>query len=414
MEFYVEALKPPDAASSPVEIVERKGLGHPDTICDALAEEFSLALSRHYLEHFGTILHHNVDKLLLCAGRSTPAFGGGSVTQPIDVFLAGRATRDVKGVRVPVGELAVESCRGWVRSHLPHLDPEKHMRFHVLVGPGSEELVELYLRQERTGIRLANDTSCGCGYAPFSELEILTDSVERHLNADAVKRAHPELGEDIKVMGVRRGDAIHLTLAVALVDRFVRDIEDYCRKVENATGLAQLIAKDLADCPATIEMNTADAPADGSIYLTVTGTSAEAGDDGEAGRGNRVNGLITPYRPMTMESLAGKNPVTHVGKLYNLAAGLIAADILQCVPTATAAECRLVSQIGRPIKEPQLVDVGVRLREPGALEKARPEIESVIRMHLDGMDRYADELLTGRLGLDRWPLRQTPTEQDAA
>jgi S-adenosylmethionine synthetase len=39
-----------DSAIEPIdetaEAVERKGLGHPDTICDALAESFSRALSR--------------------------------------------------------------------------------------------------------------------------------------------------------------------------------------------------------------------------------------------------------------------------------------------------------------------------------------------------------------------------------
>ena len=54
------------------------------------------------------------------------------------------------------------------------------------------------------------------------------------------------------------------------------------------------------------------------IYLTVTGLSAEQGDDGEVGRGNRVNGLITPSRAMSLEAAAGKNAVAHVGKLYNL------------------------------------------------------------------------------------------------
>jgi S-adenosylmethionine synthetase len=47
------------------EIVERKGLGHPDTICDALAETLSRNLCREHRDRFGTVLHHNVDKALL-------------------------------------------------------------------------------------------------------------------------------------------------------------------------------------------------------------------------------------------------------------------------------------------------------------------------------------------------------------
>ena len=48
-----------------VEIVEHKGIGHPDTMCDALAEAFGVALARDYRERFGRVLHFNVDKALL-------------------------------------------------------------------------------------------------------------------------------------------------------------------------------------------------------------------------------------------------------------------------------------------------------------------------------------------------------------
>ncbi len=99
-------------------------------------------------------------------------------------------------------------------------------------------------------------------------------------------------------------------------------------------------------------MNAAD-PAShsdaGDVFLTVTGTSAEAGDDGEVGRGNRTCGLITPYRSITLEAAAGKNPVSHVGKLYNLVASRIAAAITAEIPDVPDAACVLVSQIGRPV-----------------------------------------------------------------
>ncbi|HSJ96111.1 MAG TPA: methionine adenosyltransferase, partial [Myxococcota bacterium] len=79
MRVSLRALPGDGPEAEPVEVVERKGLGHPDSICDALAEAFSLALSRFYREHFGRILHHNVDKVLLVGGRAEPAFGGGAV-----------------------------------------------------------------------------------------------------------------------------------------------------------------------------------------------------------------------------------------------------------------------------------------------------------------------------------------------
>src|SRR5512134_1572769 len=129
--------------AEPVEVVERKGLGHPDSICDALAEAFSLALSRAYRERFGRILHHNVDKVLLVGGRSEPAFGGGQVREPIELTLAGRAVREWRGVAVPVEEIAREACETWLAAHLHALDARAHVRIACRVRPGAAELVEL-------------------------------------------------------------------------------------------------------------------------------------------------------------------------------------------------------------------------------------------------------------------------------
>ena len=404
MDVSVERLAGPGVAERAVEIVERKGLGHPDTICDALSEQLSLALSRFYLERFGRILHHNVDKALLWGGASRPAFGGGAVDAPMEIFLAGRAVRSFRGVEVPVEEMVVETSRRWLADHLHALDPEKHVVLRCLVRPGSGELADLFLRQERSGVWLANDTSCGVGYAPLSELERVVHAVEAELNAVETKARAPEVGEDVKVMGVRHGDAIHLTVACALVDRFVTDREDYLAKKARVAAAARGAARAHTELEIGVEVNAADDPAGGSLYLTVTGTSAEAGDDGEAGRGNRVNGLITPCRPMTMESVAGKNPVTHVGKLYNLAAGLIAETVVAELPEVREAECRLVSEIGRPVAEPRAVDLGVRGADGNAAPLPVGEVAAIVREGLARIDRLAGELVRGELGIDRWPL----------
>jgi S-adenosylmethionine synthetase len=412
MALLIESLETPPADQWEMEIVERKGTGHPDTICDCVAEEFSLALCRFYQEHFGLILHHNVDKVLLRGGSASPRFGGGRVTEPIEIYLAGRATSEFKGVRVPVAELAEESCRQWLRAALPALDPDKHVRVHSLIRAGSAELVELFLRQREKGVVLANDTSCGVGYAPLSELERLVYSVEQQLNLPSVKEVQPELGGDIKVMGVREGQQIHLTIACALVDAYVADLKDYLVKKARIADMVQKTVRNFTPRQVTVAVNTADDPDAASIYLTVTGTSAEAGDDGEAGRGNRANGLITPCRPMTMEAVAGKNPVTHVGKLYNLAANLISLAIVREIPEVKEALCYLVSQIGRPIGEPQLADVKVRM-EPGyTLEPFRPRLQEIVSHHLGRVGALAQELLDGTL-TSSWPFRHTPaTDQE--
>jgi len=390
MKPEIGPLEAPSPESLPFEIVERKGLGHPDTICDALTENLSRALSRVYLERFGAILHHNVDKALLCGGAARPAFGGGEVTEPIDIYLAGRATASFDGATIPVEEIAIEESRRWLRENLRHLDPVRHVRIHPRIRPTSPDLAELFLRRREAGAPLANDTSLGVGFAPLDRLESAVLAVERKLNAPQAKAAQPEIGEDVKVMGVRNGSNLELTVACAVVGRHVADLDDYLRKKARIRDLAAAAAGG-----AKVALNTADGDTTESVYLTVTGLSAEAGDDGQVGRGNRVNGLITPYRPMSLEAAAGKNPVTHVGKLYNLLANRIARALVAEVSGVREAYCYLVSRIGRPVTEPQLVDLKLRLDEPAALGALRPRAAEVAQREIAGVTTLWRELLEG-------------------
>lgn len=79
------------------EVVERKGIGHPDTLADGISEAISRSLSGYYLEEFGQILHHNVDKVLIIAGQSQPRFGGGSISKPPSVVVGGELQRLMQG-----------------------------------------------------------------------------------------------------------------------------------------------------------------------------------------------------------------------------------------------------------------------------------------------------------------------------
>jgi S-adenosylmethionine synthetase len=364
-------------------------------MCDALAEELSIALCRFYFQEFGCLLHHNVDKALLWGGSARPAFGGGEILAPMEIFLAGRATTKFQGVEVPVAELAATSCRDWLRRHFHALNPEKHVKLHCLVRPGSADLAELYARAAATGIWLANDTSCGVGYAPLSPLERVVYEVERQLNSPVIKESYPEIGEDIKVMGIRRDGAIYLTLGCAFIDRYLDSPDDYCQKKTRLEARVKEIARQVTELPVNVAVNTADDPEHGSFYLTVTGTSAEAGDDGQVGRGNRANGLISPYRPMTLEASAGKNPITHVGKLYNIAANQIAGKIVAEIPEVTAAYCYLVSQIGKPVREPQLIDLQVQTAAGLPVEPLRQTVEAIAGEILAGMDTLWQRLVAG-------------------
>lgn len=395
MELFVHLSSGLPAGAQEVEIVERKGIGHPDTICDGLAEHTSVRLSRYYIEQFGRILHHNVDKVLLVGGAARAAFGGGEILQPIEIYMAGRATAEYGGERIPIREIAVEACREWLAQNVPGFAGERVVQIIPLLRPGSADLTDLFARQ--SGSPLANDTSCGAGFSPLTDLENVVLEAERCLNRRETKLRSPEIGEDIKVMGVRRGDRISLTIGCAFIGRHIRDLDDYVSKKESLRDFVLKTVRPMTPLDIDAIVNAADDVKTGSIYLTVTGSSAEAGDDGEVGRGNRTNGIITPYRPMTLEAAAGKNPVSHVGKIYNLIAGRIAGSIAADMPDVADASCILVSRIGHRVSDPQVVDVRLVSRGSLSIDAARRSVDSIVRAELAKTGELTSELLAGSL-----------------
>ncbi|PLJ76955.1 methionine adenosyltransferase [Infirmifilum sp. SLHALR2] len=392
---------PPDLL--PVEIVERKGTGHPDFIADSISEAASRELSKYYLEKFGRILHHNLDKVLVVGGQSSPRFGGGEVLQPIYILVSGRATTDVveaDGTRVPVpvGPLVLKATREWIKTNIRYLDPDHHVIVDYRIGKGSVDLVDIYQRaQSYPG---ANDTSMGIGYAPLSETEKLVFETERLLNSPKVKKEVPAVGEDIKVMGVRKGDTIHLTIAAAIVSRHVRSTEEYLDVKKEIRKLVLEKASEITERKVEVYVNTGDDPSKGDrggLYLVVTGTSAEHGDDGATGRGNRANGLITPFRPMSLEATAGKNPISHIGKLYNIVAFNASQEIAQ-LDHIREVYIKLISQIGKPINEPLLAYIAINADE-AAISRVKHQAEEILADHLDGINRLWEKVLRGEVTL---------------
>ncbi|MFH1836213.1 MAG: methionine adenosyltransferase [Methanobacteriota archaeon] len=340
-------------SEQPVELVERKGIGHPDSICDGLAEAVSRGLSNHYLENVGHILHHNTDQVELVGGLSDPSYGNTEILEPIYILLSGRATNVFEKEKIPVGEIAISAAKEYLSDTFKYIDQKKGVVWDQKLGLGSSDLRDVF---GRDGIPKSNDTSFGVSFAPFSLTEQLTYDTEKFINGK-MKKDLPFSGTDVKVMGVRFEHEITLTIANAFVARHLEDWSDYeAKKEEMKEKVLDFISKK-TDEKVVVEINTGDSAEHESGFICVTGTSAEMGDDGSVGRGNRANGLITPYRPMSLEATAGKNPVNHVGKIYNLLSKRIADEIAKA--GATQVYVRLMSQIGKPIDKPLCASVQV-------------------------------------------------------
>jgi len=189
-------------------------------------------------------------------------------------------------------------------------------------------------------------------------------------------------------MGLRKKNKISITIACAMVSKYIQDLSEYISIKEEMHGKIMDFIEKKTDKVVSLDINTADDIKSKSVYLTVTGLSAENGDDGSVGRGNRCNGIITPYRPMSMEATAGKNPVNHVGKLYNLLSNKIAMEIAD--EGAKQVYVRIMSQIGKSISEPMILSIQLDKSSKG-LEKRAYEIAEYNLEHIEDISKLLIE-----------------------
>jgi len=378
-----------------IELVERKCLGHPDSLADGIAESISRALSRSYLEECGSVLHHNTDQGEVVAGESIPKFGGGTITKPIYFLISGRATKTFNGVNIPADAIAVEAARDYIRKILPLINMERDVIVDCRMGNGSTDLQDVF-RSCEGKVPRANDTSFGVGHAPFSEAESIVRGVATFID-DTLRPKYPVIGQDCKIMCMRDGDAVTLTVAMAFVDRYCSGIAEYIEQKNVLAEQITLVAKRFTARKINVAINTADDLDAGSVFLTVSGTSAEMGDDGSVGRGNRANGLITPNRPMSMEATSGKNPINHIGKIYNLLATQIAQDCVAEVDGIEEMYVRILSQIGYPIDEPHVASAQI-LTKPGVdMKSVKPDVEAIIDGWLEKTTTITEKVIRGEL-----------------
>ena len=381
-------------AERPIEFVERKGVGHPDSLIDGIVESISLELCKAYMDTAGQILHHNVDKGLIIGGASEANFGTAKITRPIEVILTGRATTKYKNFTIPVDEIAIRTADAYLRKYTRFLDVDKEVKIVSKIVSGSSDLNGIFSRGD--GVPLANDTSFGIGFAPFTETERLTLETETFLNSSDYKKKMPMVGEDIKVMGVREHDSIMLTIAIAFVSHLVKNMDEYIKAKETVAKDVKQLAKKYTKKNVEVAVNTGDSHEDEDVYLTKTGLSCEAGDDGSVGRGNRTNGLITPFRHMSLEAAAGKNPINHVGKIYSILSTEIAKDIVKQYPSIRECNVAIVSQIGRRIDDPKNLSIDIIMEKGQKLAPINSKVRAIAQEKLNNIATITKELTNGK------------------
>jgi S-adenosylmethionine synthetase len=360
-------------------------------------DAISVALSKEYIKEFGTILHHNVDKGLLAAGRVNKRFGSGKILKPMELTIGDRATYRVGDKKIPVDEIAIDTAKKWIKDNLRFVDPEKHIKYRIVLAPGSEGLTDIFLRPGK--VRGANDTSAAVGYYPMSPTEKVVLELERYLNSKRFKDKYPETGEDIKVMGLRRGDMLSLTVAMPLLAPCIKSENEYFeRKDAIHKEMLRFLERFESFRKIEVYFNTLDEKGRGlgGIYLSLLGTSAEDADSGQVGRGNRVNGLISMNRPMGTEAAAGKNPVSHVGKIYNVLAHKIAEKIYKKIDGIKEVYVLLLSRIGTPIDQPQMATAQVLLERGRKINEIAKMADEIFEKEFSRINKFCMELSRGK------------------
>jgi S-adenosylmethionine synthetase len=367
------------------ELVERKGLGHPDTICDAIAEAMSRLYSRFCLESFGRIAHHWFDKVMLIGGEADIRFGEGRLVRPYTLIYAGKCAFSVGDRRIPVDEIARQAAEQVLATRLTGFRSQTDLQVRLelvdYTGPGRSSsryrprcVEDLPLLDD--GDRVSNDANLLVGFSPLTPLEKLVLYAENWLNSREFKANNPDVGWDIKVIGSRVGDEITLLMNIPFLAAAITSMRFYNERKQAVTELLRVNLERHFDLKPVLRVNPADLE-EARPYLVALGSVADTGDVGVTGRGNRVNGLITPMRPMSIEAFSGKNPVDHTGKLHAWAATELARVL--AAKLETGVEVFIHTAKGTLTREPDDVMINVtRVLEAEEERFVKEELTSIL------------------------------------
>lgn len=379
----------------PYELVERKGVGHPDTMCDAIAERASRLYAQHCLDRFGRVAHHWFDKVLLFGGEADVDYGVGDLTVPYTVLFAGKGAYAVGDEPIPLEDILFRASADVLAEVTTGFDESRHLRVecrivdHQGAGRGNsryrpqsvDDLVEI-----GDPTLTSNDTNLLHGHAPLSALEALVLGVEQYVNGD-MKATHPNTGWDVKVFGSRRDREFRLVVNMPFLARCVQSLDDYFEQKAKAVDAIATYVTDAHGLTVDLLVNPTDR--NGLPYLTALGSVADTGDVGVVGRGNRINGLITPMRPMSIEAPAGKNPLDHTGKLYGVLAQRLAERVHATI--GHPAEVHIFTSKEAPLHSPD--EVVVRLAGWTASGVDEATVSSIVADALADMAGLTREII---------------------
>lgn len=399
------------------EVVETKGKGHPDNICDTLAEKISSNYSKYCIENYGVILRHMIDKLSILGGGSKVHFGKGEMIAPIKILINGRFTDRYKDEHIDYMKIVTDTIKQYFSELFPLLDTDKYLLIidntHHNEGPGvvyndddstkNERMKFFEVTDDKDVVRhnnhfRCNDTSTTVSYYPMSNLEQTVLDIEQTLNSTEYKSNYPWVGSDIKVMGMRKEDKVEITSCVPLISLYVSDLTDYKNKLQMLKNDIEIIVRKYFNKnDLHIYLNTRDNYENNDLYLTAIGSAVESGDEGAVGRGNRSRGVIPFSRNFSMEAACGKNPVYHTGKLFTAIGDVISKKIFDKYHIENVVYC--TSKMGDEINNPWNVSVELNKTVSNEIKK---DIDKIVKDEIKNHSKITSDLINGKIKLNSY------------
>lgn len=372
------------------EAVERKGIGHPDTIADMIADEFNRLYLIYCMDHFDRPLNHSVDKTVVVGAASRSWLGGFEIIKPITVHIIGKFAESFEGERLPLEQLARQATDNLLPVVTRRAQIMDCCRFMLENGAGiqPDHSATFYRPLQTTqgndpGRELvANDTVVAVGVAKQEDLGTSIRNLETYITRgfDDFPNHHSFFGTDVKIAAIAEHGRLSVTLCIPVHPESVSSVAQYLELIDFAKQrVSSFISQQSAFTrfsDVMLHFNTKDVG--NRIYIAPFGTALGKGDSGAVGRGNRLCGYIDYVEPSSVEAPAGKNPLNHVGKIYQILAQHIAEYLLK---SAGLEACRVTifTQNGRPLTDP----VSIRLDVVGAatqdnLEWMKATVTSII------------------------------------
>lgn len=391
-----------------VEMVERKGIGHPDSLADMIAETFSCRYSQYCLKMFGVVLNHWVDKVVLSGAKSEVSFGKAKVLKPINAYLFGKVTFGAGKDRIDILKIFRESVAEVLANVFGDNGMLKKVNYVVDVndGVGMDHSKGFYNPARPDDLRkiqdtqMANDTVACSAYAGYSRAEFLAIKLENFINSPRFKDRFPETGCDVKVMVTRINNNFDVTVCVPFIAKMTKNLDFYKKQlklIEEFIGKAA--ERFIPSGEITLHVNTKDKADSG--YITVFGTALDKGDYGMVGRGNKYNGVININREMNVEAVSGKNPVCHAGKLYNI----IAQEIANVIYKKFSIEnyINISARNGQPLRNPAYVAVKL---SKGTKEET-DYIRGIVNNRINNIGSYFNKIINSNPVKDFSSLKTT-------